>query len=102
MSDRVKIKSYCVKRLRDCGYTVDKLESLEYKEGDARKWSILVDNSVSSVIITCYNNSTFHFYDGERFLPNNISLATDSIEVIVDYLNSRGITNKHPSYGKAK
>lgn len=97
--NRIKTRSYFIKRLRDCGYTVDKID-FDYNDEDLRKWSVVLDNARSSIIITCNEDSTFHFYDGERFIPSNVRLSTDSIEVIVEYLNSRGIINKHSTYGK--
>lgn len=99
--NKIKTRSYFIKRLRDCGYTVDKVD-IEYEKEDPRKWSIIIDNAVSSVMVTCNSDSTFQFYDGERYFPTNIRLSTDSIEIIVGYLNSRGIINKHSSYAPKK
>lgn len=96
-TNRITTKSYFIKRLRDCGYVVDKLD-IEYLDTDSRKWSVLLDNAVSSIIITCYDDNTFSFYDGQRFLNSNLKLSTDSIEVIVEHLNMKGIINKHPKY----
>lgn len=98
-NNKITTKSYFIKRLRDCGYAVDKLP-ITFNESDSRRWIALLDNGVSSVLITCNTDSTFSFYDGERFLASNVKLATDSIEVVAEYLNSRGIVNKHPNYSK--
>jgi len=95
----ITTQSYAVKRLRDSGYIVDRLDSIQYNETDKRKWSILVDNKTSSIILTCYDDSSIQLYDGCRFFNPNLKLDTDSIEVLVEYLNERGITNKHWNYG---
>lgn len=101
MSNKISTKSYTIKRLRDCGYAVDKLDNMVYQETDTRKWSILIDNGCSSILLTCYRDSTIQLYDGGRFLNPNLKLDTDSIEVLIDYLNERGIINKHYTYGKS-
>lgn len=96
-NSKIHTRSYFIKRLRDSGYTVDKL-NFEYSDDDNRKWSVILDNGCSSVIITCMKNGSFRFYDGDSFVDNHISIVTDSIEVIVTYLNNWGISNKHSSY----
>lgn len=99
MANKISTKSYCIKRLKDSGYNIDKLDSIEYLETDNRKWSIILDSGVSSVIITLLKNGNLHFYDGNRFLNSKLTLNTDSLEVLIEYLNEKGIVNKHYSYG---
>lgn len=98
INNKITTKSYFIKRLRDSGYLVDKL-NLEYHPDDNRRWSVLLDNRLSSILITNYKDNTFSFYDGDRFVSSNFRLSTDSIEVVVIHLNSCGIVNKHSSYG---
>lgn len=100
MSNKITTKSYCIKRLRDMGYTVDKNDAIEYTPEDERKWSFIIDNGGMSVFVTCYKNSTLHIYDGGRYTNTNMKLDTDSIEVLSEYLNSRGLIYKHPRYGQ--
>lgn len=100
MSNKISTKSYAVKRLRDSGFSVDKADFIVYKEGDNRKWSIIIDGGVSTIFTTCYKDGNIQLYDGGRFLNANLKLNTDSIEVLIEYLNDRGITNKHRLYGK--
>jgi len=100
MSNKISTKSYCIKRLRDMGYTVDKIDAIEYTPEDERKWSFIIDNGGMTVFITCYKNNTIHIYDGGRFTNTNMKLDTDSIEVLAEYLNSRGLIHKHPKYGQ--
>lgn len=104
---RLTTKSYFAMRLRDSGYRVDKLD-LQYSPTDKRKWSMILDMSSyedndhhSNVFITCYKDGSIIFYDGGQYIPN-IRVTTDSIDVVIEYLNSRGIINKHPSYGTAE
>jgi len=99
MSNKITKKTYCIKRLRDCGYRVDKIDSIQYSESDNRKWSAIIDPGGMSIIITCFNDDTLHLYDGNQYLPTNQKLNTLSIEVLVDYLNSKGLIHKHRSYG---
>lgn len=100
MSNKISTKSYCIKRLRDMGYTVDKIDAVEYTPEDDRKWSFVIDNGGMSIFITCYKNNTIHIYDGGRYTNTNMKLDTDSIEVLAEYLNSRGLIHKHPRYGQ--
>jgi hypothetical protein len=89
-----------VKRLKDSGYNVSRIDALNYEESDKRKWSVIVDNGVGSLILTCFKNGAFHFYDGNRFFNSNLKLNTDSIEVLIQFLTEKGFINKHWSYGK--
>jgi hypothetical protein len=102
MSNKLATKSYCIKRLRDSGYHVDKIDSIEYSEDDNRKWTCLIDSGGMSIIVTCYKDSTLHLYDGGRYLNTNMKLNTDSMEVLIEFLNERGLIHKHYMYGKWK
>lgn len=100
MANKLSTQSYFIKRLRDSGYNVFKIE-IEYKPADKRKWSVILDNAVASVIITCMKTGPLQLYDGNRFIKNtNLKIDTDSIEVLIEYLNECGIVNKHKLYGK--
>lgn len=97
-NNKITTKSYFIKRLRDGGYVVDKIP-VTFSSDDSRRWVVLIDNGVSSLMAFCHKDSTFSFYDGERFVPCNLKLATDSIEVVIEHLHTRGIINKHSNYG---
>lgn len=99
MSNKITTKSYCIKRLRDMGYTVDKIDSIAYSEDDNRKWTFIIDNGGMSILTTCYKDDTIHIYDGGRYINTNLKLNTDSVEVLAEFLNSRGLIHKHPKYG---
>lgn len=96
---KLTTKSYCVNRLRNSGYNVAKLDDVVYTEEDNRKWSIIIDNGVSSILFTCMKDTTIHLYDGDRFLNPFLRIDTDSMDVLIEYLNGMGIVNKHYSYG---
>ena len=104
--NKITTCSYFIKRLRDSGYVVDKLFN-EYGFQDPRSWTVIVDPQVASVFITCYNNHNdlgeeyFEMYDGGQFIPTDFKLKSSSIEVIVEYLNKFGITNKASTYAGA-
>lgn len=96
--NNITTKSYLVKRLKDSGYSIDKMENIEYSKNDKRKFSILIDNGGVSVILTCYKDGKIQFYDGGRIHNAHLNLRTDSVEVIYEYLNEKGVINKHYSY----
>ena len=82
------------------GYTVDKMDSIEYAPTDNRKWTIIMDNGGMTILVTCYKDDSLHLYDGGRYLNSNMKLNTDSVEVLAEFLNSRGLIHKHPRYGR--
>ena len=91
--------SYFVKRLTGSGYRVEKLFA-EYTYSDPRYWTVMIDPGCASIICTCYVNRNnigdnyFEFYDGGQFLPTNMKIKTQSIEVLIEYLVRYGINNK--------
>lgn len=107
MSNKITTLGYFVKRLRDSGYVVNKLYT-DFSEMDSRRWTVVIDPDNASVFCTCYENDSelgdlfFEMYDGGRFIPSKFRLKTDSIEVIVTYLNKYGIHNKARDYVKPK
>jgi hypothetical protein len=96
--NKIKTPSYFIKRLRDNGFVVIKLFSV-YGKGDPRRWTVMVNPSFDSVLITCYTNKEslddvlFEFNDGDRRIQRNFSIKTDSIEVIIDFLLRHSISN---------
>lgn len=95
--NQLSTAGYMVHRLRGAGFVVWKIFN-SYSEGDARKWTILVDPGHASVYITCYYNADmidgYSFRlddDGSSF--NNVFVQTDSTEVIIKTLTDRGVSN---------
>lgn len=107
MSSKNKIRtpSYFIKRLRDNGFIVIKIFNV-YSKQDPRQWTVMVNPSESSVLITCYlnkeniNEVLFEFNDGGRRIPKNFFIKTDSIEVIIDYLIRHGVSNNLDYHGR--
>ena len=98
--NNITTKSYLVKRLKDSGYAIDKLDNIEYTATDKRKFSILIDNGGNSIILTCYKDGKMQFYDGGRIHNAHLKHSTSSIQVLIEYLNDKGVVNKHWSFGK--
>lgn len=96
--NKIKTPSYFIKRLRDNGFIVLKMFN-DYGDHDPRRWTVLVDPAGASVFITCFTNKNFNgeimfeLNDGGILFNRNYSIKTDSIEVIVDYLLQRGVSN---------
>jgi len=96
--NKIKTPSYFIKRLRDNGFITFRLFD-RYAKEDPRRWTILVDPGGASVFITCYQNKDFmndimfEINDGGFRFNKNFSLKTESIEVIVRYLISKGVNN---------
>lgn len=104
--NKTTTKSYIVNRLKNSGYNIDRLDSLEYTEDDKRQWTVIVDNGVSSIFLTCMKDDSFQFYDGGRFFNSyhKLNLPSDEdwgFEVLVEYLHDKGIINKHYKYETA-
>jgi hypothetical protein len=103
--NKVKTAGYVIKRLRDNGFIVIKSFAF-FSKADPRIWTILVNPGEASVFITCYINKEqvddvmFELNDGGRFIPRNMFLKTDSIEVIVQYLLEHNVSNKGYYPGK--
>jgi len=103
--NKIKTPGYFIKRLRDNGFIVIRLFSV-YAKSDPRRWTIMVNPSESSVLITCYSNKNeidevlFELNDGGCRIPKNFSIKTDSVEVIMDYLITRGVSNNSHYHGR--
>jgi hypothetical protein len=97
MANKLTTLGYTLKRLRDSGYTANKLFA-DYSEVDPRSWTIIIDPGVASVICTCYINdpfigdSFFELFDGNQYIPGKLNLKTSSFEVLVEHLVKNGIT----------
>jgi hypothetical protein len=106
-NNKLKTPGYFIKRLRDNGFVVIRLFSV-YAKGDPRRWTVMVNPSESSAMITCYANKNdlgeilFELNDGGCKIPKNYSIKTDSIEVIIDYLITRGVSNNINYHGKSR
>ena len=109
VSNKISTAGYFIKRLKDSGFVVWKIFNA-YNTADPRRWTILVDPGLSSVFITCYSNKhsinevLFELDDGGSKFQKGFFYNTESIEIIVSELISKGINNdmaKNP-FGKIK
>lgn len=96
MKNNITTQGYFIKRLRDSGFVVVKLFD-QYGQHDPRKWSVMVDPSNASVMITCYQNKDFRgdvlfeINDGGNRFIKNFNLKTLSMEIIVTNLLEKGV-----------
>lgn len=96
MKNKVTTCGYFLKRLRDNGYYCYRLFN-DYGQADTRRWTIILNPKIESVLITCFfnkdfnNDLMFEFNDGGNFFPKNFQLKTDSMEVIITHLIERHI-----------
>ena len=97
--NKITTGGYFLSRLRDSGFIAIKIFN-KYGQHDPRKWSIMVDPSGSSLLITCYQNKefrgdvVFEFNDGGNKFLKNYNLKTQSMEIIVTTLIEKGISQK--------
>lgn len=93
--NKIRTPGYFIKRLKDNGFIVLKVFSI-YNKADPRRWTVLVNPSEVSVYITCFNDGSdnnatcFEFNDGGNRFPRNLTLKTESIETVIDYLLKYG------------
>ena len=94
MKNKVTTCGYFIKRLRDNGYTVNRIFN-DYCSSDPRRWTIMIDPKCSALYITCYMNKDwygdlmFELHNGNQF--KNLQLKTDSMEVIITKLHEKHI-----------
>ena len=91
--NKLKTPGYFIKRLKDNDFVTLRIFD-KYSESDPRKWTVLV---------TCFENTPFkgeylfQFNDGNQMFKGNLSLKTDSIEVVVQKLLKSGVRQKSES-----
>ena len=100
--NKLKTPGYFIKRLKDNDFVTLRIFN-KYSQSDPRRWTVLIDPSGSSVYVTCFENTPFkgeylfQFNDGNQLFKNNLSLKTDSIEVVVQKLLKSGVRQKSES-----
>ena len=108
MARNIRTQGYFIKRLRDCGYVVDKMFN-NYNSTDSRAWTVIIDPGVASIFCTCYINEHpddggqlgsdfFELFDGGHFIPGRFKIKTSSIEILVEQLVKWRINNKAYNY----
>ena len=105
--NKLRTPSYFIKRLRDNGFIVVKLFAI-YSKSDPRQWTVMVNPTEASVLITCYANKNnideilFEIDDGGKRVPKNFFIKTSSIEVIVDYILGHEVSNNTDYPGRGR
>ena len=100
--NKLKTPGYFIKRLKDNDFVTLRIFD-KYSKSDPRKWTVLIDPSGSSVYVACFENTPFkgeylfQFNDGNQMFKGNLSLKTDSIEVVVQKLLKSGVRQKSES-----
>ena len=90
---------YFLNRLKDSGFIAIRVFT-DYGQHDPRKWTMMVDPSGHSLLITCYINKDnrgdigFEFNDGGNCFPKNYMIKTKSMEIIITNLIQKGIAQK--------
>jgi hypothetical protein len=103
MANKINTLGYFVNRLRSSGYRVEKIFN-NFGKMDPRVWTIVIDPNGASIFCTCYVNhpdrgeTTVELYDGGQFIPGKVKLVTNSVEVVMEKLNSFDIINKTARY----
>lgn len=100
---------YFIKRVRDAGFIVIRLFQ-DYAPEDTRKWTVMVNPSKESVMITCLNvtneqgneSTKFSLHDGGIKFPPHFIVSTSSINVIIQELKEHEIEsdNEDSKYRK--
>lgn len=94
--NKITTQGYFLKRLRDSGYTACRIFN-GYKYYDPRRWTILINPENEAIFVTLVQNRQglgdlyFELNDGGLRFPKNFGLNTDSFEVILSFLNEKGI-----------
>jgi hypothetical protein len=95
--NKITTQGYFVRRLRDSGYVTSRVYD-RYNETDARKWTVVIDPTGDSVMVTCWDNGEwpyrglYEFADGGDKVPKGYHINTDSIDVILSHLNQFNIS----------
>jgi len=98
--NKLRTPGYFIKRLRDNNYVVLRLFSI-FGKHDPRRWTVIINPTGNSVFCTCYINKNeigevlFELDDGGVKIPKNFYLKTESIEVVIDFLQKNSITNSN-------
>ena len=92
-------QAYFIKRLRDSGYSVDRMVP-KFPKMDQREWTVLINGTI---FCTCYVNNGlvdeinpksqvyFMLDDGSQFVPGRFTIDTQSIEIFVTNLMGFGM-----------
>lgn len=102
---------YFLKRVRDAGFIAIRVFQ-DYAPEDTRKWTVMINPSRESIMITCLNITNeqgneltkFSLHDGGVKWPTNFIISTSSINVIIQELLDHEIEfdNRKSKYFKER
>ena len=79
----------------------------KYSLEDPRKWTVMINPSIESVFITCIVNREqlgdipeFEVNDGGLRFQKNLTLKTNSMEVLINLLSKKNIVADDSLYAK--
>lgn len=105
--NRISTLGYFVKRMKDNGYVVWKMFD-KYSFADSRKWTVLINPGNESVFVTCRvnvdgiaSNPHFDIYDSRQSTLKNVTIITESLEVLINHLIKSGVTPDSQHYKKS-
>lgn len=89
--NKITTQGYFIRRLRQSGFFVSRVYD-RYSDDDNRRWTIVINPTKDSLLITCCDNGEwpyrglYEFSDGGRKFPKGYHINTDSVEVIIAHL----------------
>jgi hypothetical protein len=99
--NNIATQGYFIKRLRDAGYYIIRMFD-NYAEDDKRKWTVIINPSTDSILLTCIDNGEWPYRglyrldDDNKLLPHNFYINTESVDVILKHLKEFNIDKKDP------
>tara|TARA_Y100000310_G_scaffold316213_1_gene367675 strand:- start:468 stop:830 length:363 start_codon:yes stop_codon:yes gene_type:complete len=99
--NNVATQGYFVRRLRKYGYEISRVYD-RYSKDDKRKWTVVVNPGLDSIFITCIDKGEwpyrgmYLFDDNGTIFPSSFYINTDSMEVILKYLDHYKIDKLFP------
>lgn len=99
--NKITTQGYFLKRLKDAGYYVIRLFD-RYSKDDKRKWTIVINPSTDSILLTCIDNGDwphrgmYKLDDENNIFPHNFYINTESIDVVLKHLKRFKVECKEP------
>ena len=101
--NNITTQGYFVRRLRKEGFEVSRVYD-RYSDTDKRKWTLAINPDTDSIFVTCIDRGEWPYKgmylvdDNGNIFPSSFYINTDSIEVIVKYLDSYKVNRRFPNY----
>ncbi len=85
-NNKLYTKSYFCMRLRNAKIDNKLIADYSNEEDSIRKWSVLIYPDTKKIICTCYKNNIGYWFKIDSKNQINITLKTDSMNVIIEFL----------------